>query len=82
MRLVHATGKTMYVISLSNISIKMNFKRIARVELKCIQYSEGNYILCMTWFNVHSFILCIANARLYYNFQGLIFNLYGLHFSK
>jgi hypothetical protein len=38
----------MYVIRLSNISIKMNFKQIARVELKCIQYSEGNYILCMT----------------------------------
>jgi hypothetical protein len=43
MRLVHATGKTwckilyqqtMYVISLSNISIKTNFKQIARVELK------------------------------------------------
>jgi hypothetical protein len=57
MRLVHATGKTwykvlyqhtMYVISLSNISIKTNFKQIARVELKCVQYSEGDYILCMT----------------------------------
>ena len=39
---------TMYVISLSNISIKTNFKQIARVELKCVQYSEGDYILCMT----------------------------------
>jgi hypothetical protein len=39
---------TMYVISLSNISIKRNFKQIARVELKCVQYSEGDYILCMT----------------------------------
>jgi hypothetical protein len=57
MRLVHATDKTwytvlyhhtMYVISLSNISIKTNFKQIARVELKCVQYSEGDYILCMT----------------------------------
>ena len=57
MRFVHATGKTwykvlyqhtMYVISLSNISIKTNFKQIARVELKCVQYSEGDYILCMT----------------------------------
>jgi hypothetical protein len=28
--------------------IKTNFKQIARVELKCIQYSEGDYILCMT----------------------------------
>ena len=37
-----------YVISLSNISIKTNFKQIARVELKCVQYSEGDYILCMT----------------------------------
>ena len=56
MRLVHTTDKTwytvlyhhiMYVISLSNISIKTNFKQIARVELKCVQYSEGDYILCM-----------------------------------
>ena len=38
----------MYVISLSNISIKTSFKQIARVELKCVQYSEGDYILCMT----------------------------------
>jgi hypothetical protein len=45
--LVHATGKTwykvlyqhnMYVISLSNISIKTNFKQITRVELKFVQY--------------------------------------------
>jgi hypothetical protein len=41
-----------YVISLSNISIKTNFKQIARVELKCVQYSEGDYILCMTSTNV------------------------------
>jgi hypothetical protein len=50
MRLVHATDKTwytvwyhhtMYVITLSNISIKTNFKEIARVELKCVQYSWG-----------------------------------------
>ena len=67
MQLVHATDKTwytvlyhhtmsMYVISVSNISIKTNFKQIARVELKCIQYSEGDYILCMTsrYFSVHS----------------------------
>jgi hypothetical protein len=65
MRLVHATGKTwykvlyqhtIYVINLSNISIKTNFKQIARVELKCVQYSEGDYILCMTslFFSVHS----------------------------
>ena len=56
MRLVHATDKTwytvlyhhtMYVISLSNISIKTNFKQIVRVELKCVQYSQGDYILCM-----------------------------------
>jgi hypothetical protein len=39
---------TMHVISLSNISIKTNFKQIARVELKCVQYSEGDYIMCMT----------------------------------
>ena len=57
MQLVHATGKTwykvlyqhtMYVISLSNISIKTNFKLITRVKLKCVQYSEGDYISCMT----------------------------------
>ena len=64
-RLVHSTGKTwykvlyqhtIYVIDLSNISIKTNFKQIARVELKCVQYSEGDYILCMTSliFFVHS----------------------------
>jgi hypothetical protein len=39
---------TMYVISLSNISIKTNFKQITRVELKFVQYSQGDYILCMT----------------------------------
>jgi hypothetical protein len=38
----------MYVINLSNISIKTNFKQIARVELKCVQYTEGDYILYMT----------------------------------
>ena len=45
MRLVHTTGKTwykvlhkhtMYVISLSNISIKTNFKQITRVEIKLL----------------------------------------------
>ena len=51
----------MYVISLSNISIKTNFKQIARVELKCVQYSEGDYILCMTSrYFFHSF----TNVRL------------------
>ena len=69
MRLVHTTDKTwyslyhhtMYVISLSNISIKTNFKQIARVELKCVQYSEGHYILCMTSrYFFHSF----TNVRL------------------
>ena len=57
MRFVRATGKTwykvlyqhiMYVISLSNISIKTNFKQIKRVKLKFVQYSEGDYISCMT----------------------------------
>jgi hypothetical protein len=70
MRLVHAIDKTwytvlyhhtMYVISLSNISIKTDFKQIARVELKCVQYSEGDYILCMTSrYFFHSF----TNVRL------------------
>ena len=46
----------MYVISLSNISIKTNFKQITRVELKFVQYSHGDYILCMTshYFSVNS----------------------------
>jgi hypothetical protein len=56
LRLVHTTDKTwytvlyhhtMYVISLSNISLKTNFKQISTVELKCIQYSEGDYSLCV-----------------------------------
>ena len=70
MRLVHATDKiwytilyhhTKYVISLSNISIKTNFKQIARVELKCVQYSEGDYILCMT---SRYFFRSFTNVRL------------------
>jgi hypothetical protein len=70
MRLVHATDKTwytvlyhhtMYVISLSNISIKTNFKQIARVELKCAQYSAGDYILCMT---SRYFFRSFTNVRL------------------
>ena len=69
MRLVHATDKTwykivyhhtMYVIMLSNISIKTNFNQIAKVELKWVQYSEGDYILSMTshYFPVHSPTSC------------------------
>ena len=50
-----------YVISLSNISIKTNFKQIARVELKCVQYSEGDYILCML---SHYFFRSVTNVRL------------------
>jgi hypothetical protein len=70
MRLVHATGKTrykilyqhtMYVIRLSNISIKTNFKQITRVELKFVQYSQGDYILCMT---SHYCFRSFINARL------------------
>ena len=41
----------MYVISLSNITIKINFKQITRVVLNftnVLQYSEGDFILCMT----------------------------------
>jgi hypothetical protein len=52
---------TMYVISLSNISIKMNFNQIASVELKCVQYSEGDYILCMT---SRYFFRSFTNVRL------------------
>jgi hypothetical protein len=50
---------TMYIIllSLSNISIKTNFKQITRVKVKCIQYSEGDYILCMT----SRYICCSCN---------------------
>ena len=70
MQLVHATGKTwykvlyqhtMYVISLSNISIKTNFKQITRVELILVQYSEGDYILCMT---SRYFFRSFTNVRL------------------
>jgi hypothetical protein len=47
--LIHSLVPPHYVCNkLSNISIKTNFKQIARVELKCVQYSEGDYILCMT----------------------------------
>jgi hypothetical protein len=72
MRLVHATDKTwykvlyqhtLYVISLSNISIKTNFKQITRVELKCVQYSEGDYILYMT---SRYFFRSFTNVRLLY----------------
>jgi hypothetical protein len=51
----------LYVISLSNISIKTNFKQITRVELKFVQYSQGDYILCMT---SHYFSRSFTNARL------------------
>ena len=75
MQLVRATGKTrykvlyhhtMYVISLSNISIKTNFKQITRVELKFVKYSQGDYILCMTSrYFFHSFtnvkLLCFVS---------------------
>jgi hypothetical protein len=44
-----------------NISIKTNFKQIARVELKCVQYSEGDYILCMT---SRYFFRSFTNVRL------------------
>ena len=61
MRFVHTTGKTWYkvlykhttyVISLSNISIKKskswaNNKGRNKIN-KFVQYSEGDYILCMT----------------------------------
>jgi hypothetical protein len=39
---------TTYVISLSIISIKTNFKQIIRFKLKFVQYSQGDYILWMT----------------------------------
>jgi hypothetical protein len=70
MWLVHATGKTwytilyqhtMYVIRLSNISIKTNFKQITRVELQFVQYSQGEYILCMT---SRYFFRSFTNVRL------------------
>jgi hypothetical protein len=61
---------TMYVINLSNISIKGNFKQIARVELKCVQYSEGDYILwryniTMTFMTFNSRKKVIAVPSLY-----------------
>jgi len=51
---------TMYVINLSSISIKTNFKQ-TRVKLKFVQYSQGEYILCMT---SHYFYCSFTNARL------------------
>ena len=39
----------MYVISLSNVSMKLNFKQITRVELKCVQYSEGFMKCCLPY---------------------------------
>jgi hypothetical protein len=51
----------MYVISLSTISIKTNFKQIARVELKCVQSSKGDYNLCMT---SRYFFRSFTNVRL------------------
>ena len=53
--------KSMYVISLSNISIKTDFKQITRVELKFVQYFQGDYILCMT---SRYFFRYFTNARL------------------
>jgi hypothetical protein len=58
MRLFHTTGKTwnkvlyqhaMYVIRLSNISIKTNFKQITRVELKLTNLY--NTLSCRKYWN-------------------------------
>jgi hypothetical protein len=57
----HIIGMRGYVIRLSNISIKTNFKQIARVESKCVHYSEGDYILCMT---SRYFFRSFTNVRL------------------
>ena len=49
----------MHVVSLSNISIKTNNKGQNKI-IKFVQYSEGDYILCMTsrlFVAVHSFAL-------------------------
>ena len=57
MQLFHTTGKTrykvlyqhtMYVINLSNISIKTNFKQITIKINKFVQYSNEDYIFYMT----------------------------------
>jgi hypothetical protein len=32
----------------NRLDLIVNFKQITRVELKFVQYSEGDYILCMT----------------------------------
>jgi hypothetical protein len=45
----------MYVISVSTISIKTYFNQMTRVELKCVQYSEEDYILFMTSLFFRSF---------------------------
>jgi hypothetical protein len=74
MRLVHTTGKTwykivyqhtmtMYVISLSNISIKTNFKQIARVEIRLtnLHNTQGETTFC-AWRHVIccSSLFCFA----------------------
>jgi len=53
----------MYVISLSNISIK--FEQITRFELESVQYSEGDCILCMTscYYLLPSIHQCVVTVR-------------------
>jgi hypothetical protein len=67
MRFVHATGKTwykvlyqhtMYVISLSNISINTNFKQITKVEIRLTNvYNTLGETTCCAWRHV---ICCIS----------------------
>jgi hypothetical protein len=65
----YCTKHTMYIIGLSNISIKTNYKQITRVEFKFVHYSQGDYNLCMTSrYFFHSFIdarlLCFCSHPL------------------
>jgi hypothetical protein len=67
MRFVHTTGKTwykmlyqhnMYVINLSNISIKTNFKQITRIEIRNLLHTY-----CVgTTFCIRSCLLCEQTA--------------------
>ena len=79
MRLVHTTGKTwykvlhkhtMYVISLSNISIKTNFKQITRVEIRLLNlYTTLRETTFCAWHHVICALLTLQtldNFRIRY----------------
>jgi hypothetical protein len=79
MRFVHTTGKTwykvlykhtVYVISLSNISINTNFKQIRRVEIRLTNwYNTLRETTCCAWRQVCSrSFYCFVNVAHIYMF--------------